>query len=242
MQTIRHDGLGGRGKMLIPRNGKYSNVVIWLHGLGDTYESWSEQMLSLDLKDTKFVLPNADQRSITLYQGQHAYGWSDVIALEMTADEDSVGYTASTYKIASIIQHEIDHGIPSSRILIGGFSQGGALALHIALRVQLQLAGCVALSAWLPLRDEYPSSMSPYSSSLHVLQVHGDMDNVVSYSWGYATHLLIKTLVTGIEPKFETITGLGHSSHPKELRLVADFITERFLAADSSSKSRKRAA
>jgi len=59
MQTIRHDGLGGRGKMLIPRNGKYSNVVIWLHGLGDTYESWSEQMLSLDLKDTKFVLPNA---------------------------------------------------------------------------------------------------------------------------------------------------------------------------------------
>ena len=98
-------------------------------------------------------------------------GWSDIIGLDIDSKEDFAGFNDSATRINSIIQAEVDKGIASSKILVAGFSQGGALALHVALRHPLQLAGCVALSTWLPLNEEYPAALSSSAANLHILQV-----------------------------------------------------------------------
>ncbi len=97
----------------------------------------------------------------------------------------------------------MDNGIDSTRIVVAGFSQGGALALHVSLRSPHQLGGCIALSTWLPLKDDYPRVLSPSAKSLKVLQIHGDEDLVVSHAWGKGSHQVLTKIVTS--PEFITI-------------------------------------
>ena len=111
----------------------------------------------------------------------------------------------SAARVERILQHELDKGIPPSKIVMAGFSQGGALALHVALRSKVSFGGCVALSTWIPLRDDYPTAMSQESRSLPVLQVHGDSDPVVGFEWGKRSHELLKSLISTPSPKFMTI-------------------------------------
>ena len=93
----------------------------------------------------------------------------------MEADEDKKGFEESTARVNALIKVELDKGIPSNKILVGGFSQGGALALHVALRSPATLAGCVALSSWLPFRKDYPAALSPTAKSLPIFQVSFEM-------------------------------------------------------------------
>ena len=110
--------------------------------------------------------------------------------------------------------------------MIAGFSQGGALALHTSLRSKHKLGGCIALSTWLPLRDDYPTAFSEYATSMPLLQIHGDRDNVVAYQWGEMSYNLLKTYITNasIAPKFVTIKGMGHSSDHEEINIVKEFL------------------
>lgn len=163
---------------MVPTSGKYSKVVLWFHGLGDEADGWSELMPNLGLEDTKFVLPTAQTLPITLNGGFKMTGWSDIIGLDLNSPEDKAGFDASAQRIDSIIKHEIANGISTNNIAIGGFSQGGALALHYSLRSAHSLNSCVALSTWLPLRDEYPLAMSSAAKSLPILQCHGEADQV----------------------------------------------------------------
>lgn len=98
-------------------------------------------------------------------------GWSDIYGLTVSDREDGPGFDESAARINTIIQQEIDKGVDPKRIVIAGFSQGGALALHTALRSPHALGGCVALSTWLPLRDAYPAAISPAAKGLKILQV-----------------------------------------------------------------------
>ena len=132
-------------------------------------------------------------------------GWSDIIELDKAADEDSEGLKKSSARVNRIIQKELDNGIAPAKIILGGFSQGGALALHTALRSDFSLGGCIALSTWLPLRADYPAAMTTQAALLPILQVHGDRDEVVEHSWGASSHMLLKTLVPNPIPIFETI-------------------------------------
>jgi predicted esterase len=131
----------------------------------------------------------------------------------------------SAARINRIIQKEIDGGVPSQRIVIAGFSQGGALALHAALRSQHSLGGCVALSTWVPFGKDYPAALSSTAASLKILQVHGDEDEVVSYKWGHQSHELLKTMITPA-PKLLTIEGMGHSADRQETMEVARFLRD----------------
>ena len=79
------------------------------------------------------------------------------------------------------------------------------LALHFSLRSKVALGGCIALSSWLPFRDDYPASLSPTAASLKIFQAHGDADNVVDHNWGFLSHSLLKTMIQQNEPKFLTI-------------------------------------
>lgn len=147
-------------------------------------------MSSLGLTDTKIILPNAPNRPISLNGGHRMPGWSvsngialhsprtflnwqrqDIIGLDMSTEEDRKGLDDSAIRVKSMIEAEISGGISADRIVVGGFSQGGALALHLGLRSSHKLAGCVAFSAWVPLHKDYPQALSETSKSLPILQV-----------------------------------------------------------------------
>ena len=162
---------GGKGITLTPRSGIYSKVVLWFHGLGDSADGWANMMPEFELENTKFILPTASSIPISINGGMEMNGWSDIHGLSMDAIEDRKGFDLAADRINVIIQSEIDKGIPASKIAIGGFSQGGALALHVSLRSPNTFAGCVALSTWLPLRDDYPDKLSSAAKSLPILQV-----------------------------------------------------------------------
>ena len=135
-----------------------------------------------------------------------AIAWSDIYGLTEEAKEDRDGFNESADRVNSIVQQEIDKGIDPKRIVLAGFSQGGAVVLHTALRSSHALGGCVALSTWLPLRDDYPVALSASAQeSLRILQVHGDSDTVVGYNWGLITHGLLRQMNFEHEPNFVTI-------------------------------------
>ena len=207
MQTIRNDGIGGRGITFVPKSGDYTNLVVWLHGLGDTADGWASMMPELKLDDTKFVLPTAKSRPIALnggapmpgetmfcvcsaatfvssypFNNMHltniriilyfkTLGWSDIYGLSSSDREDKEGFDESAARVNQIVQQEIDKGVKPARIVIAGFSQGGAVAFHTALRSPHALGGVVALSTWVPLRADYPAAFSPAAAHLPILQV-----------------------------------------------------------------------
>ncbi|KAJ1437657.1 lysophospholipase-like protein II [Ochromonadaceae sp. CCMP2298] len=224
MKTVRADGIGGRGITYVPKSGEYSGLLIFLHGLGDTADGWASLMPSLGLKDTKIVLPTADTIPISLNGGMPMPGWSDIYGLSDTDKEDEAGFNASAARVMAIVQQEIDSGkVLPSKVVLAGFSQGGAVALHTSMRCPLALGGVVALSTWLPVRASYPEKLSATASSLRIMQAHGDEDRVVGYKWGKNSHELLKTMVS-TPPAFHTIRGMGHSSDPGEMELVKAFL------------------
>lgn len=132
-------------------------------------------------------------------------GWFDIYDLDEDSPEDADGFADTSKRINAFIQAEIDKGVAPNRIVLAGFSQGGAVALHVSLRSEHSLGGCIALSTWLPFRSQYPDVLSSAATNLPVLQVHGDEDRVVSYPWGKGSHEVLKGLLTSPAPEFITI-------------------------------------
>ena len=217
----------GVGVTVTPANGAYRNVVVFCHGLGDTADGWASMVHMFGSDDTKYILPTAPTRPISLNGGMSMPGWSDVFGLHSNDKEDQEGFEQSKTRILKLIKEETDKNIPISRIAIGGFSQGGALALYTALTSSLNLAGVVALSTWLPLRDHVKVALTQEAKKLKILQVHGDADQVVAFQWGKeSTELLSKLLAS--PPHFISISGMGHHADEKEIADVRKFLRDIF--------------
>lgn len=226
LQTIRGDGHGGKGVQILPKDNSYENVVIFLHGLGDSCDGWSQLMPEFGLSKTKYILPSASSIPISINGGYEMPGWSDIFGLDMEAKEDRVGFDESKKRIEKLIDAEIEKGIEPRKIILGGFSQGGATSLHTGLRYKATLGGIVALSTWLPFRDDFPDALSQGGKNVPIFQVHGDQDAVVSFKWGKNTNDLLKTFMQ-IPPSFLTIQGMGHSSNPQEIRELKKFLESK---------------
>lgn len=232
LQGFRTDGIGGSGITLVPKDEKYNSVVVWMHGLGDTADGWASLMPMLDVKETKFILPTANQRPITLNGGYEMPGWSDIYGLDESSPEDADGFMESARRVEEIVLQEIENGIASENMVIGGFSQGGALALHYTLRSKYRFAGVAALSTWLPLRGDYPGVITDEAkSSLRLFQAHGSADEVVQLPWGKSSHLQLKEWVTNgksdtIKDDFQflEIQNMGHSSDQEEIDALRDVL------------------
>ena len=229
-QLGNDDGNGGDGIVLVPEDGSYDNVVIMMHGLGDTAYGWAPAMPALKLPRVKYVLPTAPTRPIALNGGMAMPGWFDIYGLEPSSPEDKEGFDEASARIEALIEIEEEHhGIPSSRVAVCGFSQGGAVALHVALRYAKPLAACVSMSSWLPLRDDYPRAFSEHAKGLPVLQCHGDADPVVPWAWGRGSY----DLLMGDELALSTVTwrdypGMQHSACNEEIDDVAEFLSQHF--------------
>ena len=157
---------GGSGIVLIPANGFYNKIIIWLHGLADTPDPWVNNMPQLGLENCKFILPQARSRPVMIYGQKVVNAWSDLFGMNPNVPEDKIGIEESADRIARLIHAEIDIGINPNRIAVIGFSQGGAIALHLSLRLPFAIGGCIALNGWLPLRQEYPAMLSHASRGI----------------------------------------------------------------------------
>lgn len=156
--------------------------------------------------------------------GMRMNSWFDLRSLDPNEPEDELGINAACKRIHELISDQEKMGVASERIMLGGFSQGGALALYSALKFPKKLAGVVALSCWLPLFRSFPAAASEANKSTPILQCHGDQDFVVPFSWGKASEMVLSSFVDKANYTFKEYAGLGHSSSAAELRDVAQFI------------------
>jgi phospholipase/carboxylesterase len=164
--------------------------VIWLHGLGADGHDFAPLVPHLELPATlgvRFVLPHAPVRAVSLNQGLRMRAWYDIKALSAGAIEDAAGIAESATRLQDYVQREREQGIPARRIVLAGFSQGGAMALHSALRYTESLAGVLALSAYLPLRESLATQASEANRNIPILMCHGRQDPVVSVQIGQAS-------------------------------------------------------
>ncbi|KAI3358823.1 hypothetical protein L3Q82_015220, partial [Scortum barcoo] len=136
----------------------------------------------------------------------------DLMGLSLDSPEDEAGIKKAAESIKAIIEHEAKNGIPPHRIILGGFSQGGALSLYTALTCQHQLAGVVALSCWLPLHQSFPSASSGHKN-IPILQCHGEMDVLIPLQIGALTAEKLKHIINPQMITFKTYHGLSHGSN-----------------------------
>ncbi len=136
--------------------GRPAASVIWLHGLGADGHDFVPIVPELRLPPepaVRFVFPHAPLRPVTINNGMRMRAWYDIVSLSATGPPDEAGIRASAESLERLIAREVGQGVPADRIVIAGFSQGGAIALHGALRHRARLAGVLALSTYLPLHD-----------------------------------------------------------------------------------------
>lgn len=154
--------------------------VIWLHGLGADGNDFVPVVKVLNLPYIRSVLPHAAYKKVTTNNGYEMRAWYDVFGFSVGSREDETGIRESQAYIESLIQREIDRGIPAKRIVLAGFSQGGAIALHTALRHQQPLAGVLALSTYLPLKASLAKEKSKANQHISIFMAHGTFDGVIS--------------------------------------------------------------
>jgi len=159
---------------------------------------------------------------VTINFRQTMSSWFDLASLEEFDKEDEAGMLSSAQAINQIITAEVDGGIPADKIVVGGFSQGCVMALLTGLTTERNIAGIVALSGWLPLRNKMKAMMSDHARNIPIFWGHGTDDPVVKYTWGKESVDRLKEL------KVKDVTfksyAMGHSSHPSEIRDLKEWL------------------
>jgi phospholipase/carboxylesterase len=161
--------------------------VIWMHGLGADGRDFEPLVPQLRLPKrlpVRFVFPQAPVRPVTINGHYPMRAWYDIVALAPNVAEDAAGISESSRRIHRYIERERAAGVDASRIVVAGFSQGGAVALHSALRFPERLGGVLALSTYLPLRERLVSEASAANRDLPILMCHGRFDPVLPLQFG----------------------------------------------------------
>jgi phospholipase/carboxylesterase len=209
--------------------GKAQASVIWLHGLGADGHDFEPLVPYLELPPdvgVRFVFPNAPQRAVTINTGMLMPAWYDIRGLDLRHDEDEIGIAASAIQIAALIEREVARGIDESRIALAGFSQGGAIALHVALRHPRPLAGVMALSTYLVLADRIAAERAPVSQALPIFMAHGTEDPMVAIDRGEASCRHLETL--GYTVEWHEYP-MAHEVCPAEVRDIARWLRARIV-------------
>lgn len=166
----------------IETSGPIRQAVIWLHGLGADGHDFAPIVQELQLPATRFIFPHAPYRPVTLNNGYEMRAWFDIYGLGGNDLQDLAGMQAMNLDIEALIDTQLKVGIPSERIVLAGFSQGGAMAAFCALPYRLRLGGLMMLSSYLPQKHHLPSQVSPANQNLPIFLTHGLYDDVISMS------------------------------------------------------------
>ena len=176
--------------------------MIWLHGLGADGNDFVPVVDELRLPPTlpiRFVFPHARARPVTINNGHVMRAWYDIAGGPRGVIEDEAGIRESENVVRGYLQRELDAGIPSQRLILAGFSQGGAIALQTGLRYPQPLGGIMALSTYLPLRNALAAEASPANRDLPILICHGTHDAVLPIALGSGTRDLLQSMGYQVE-------------------------------------------
>ena len=206
---------------------QHSGTLLFLHGLGDSGHGWAPVMQIIRQPHLKYICPHAPAQPVTLNMGMVMPSWFDIRALDASASEDEAGIKAAAAKVHDWLRAEEANGIPSHRIVLGGFSQGGGLALYAALTYDKPLAGVVGLSTWLPLHAQIAARVADGSipnKTTPILQGHGDADPLVLPAIGQLT----ASYIAAFNPNhsFKSYPAMGHSSCDQEISDLKAFLQQ----------------
>jgi predicted esterase len=217
-------------------------ALIFLHGLGDTPAGWSELESILPsmhsrLASLEYVFPAAPTIPLSINGGMRMPGWFDLYdwPIDVGSQDDPEGLTAGVAQIEAHVQKLNEQGIPPSKIVIGGFSQGGAVALLTAYRNSSgeAYAGCVGLSAW--LTEPETLNVPEAAKQTPMFWGHGTQDDKVLFpQQKFGVDKLRAQGVTVTDKSYD----MGHSSHPDEMQTFADFVDQRIFGKEGDESSK----
>ena len=178
-----------------------SHAVIWLHGLGADGNDFVQAVDAIPLPriGIRFVFPHAPMKPVTINGGFVMRAWYDILGPDLSARQDEHGIRASQLAVDALIAREAERGIPASRIVLAGFSQGGVIALHTGLRHGRKLAGIMALSAYLALHKTTQSERAGANELTSIFMAHGQSDPIVPISAGRLSRDFLKQLGYPVE-------------------------------------------
>ncbi|KAL1992849.1 hypothetical protein VTN49DRAFT_3605 [Thermomyces lanuginosus] len=241
--------MSSRAPFVVPALTKHTATVIMAHGLGDSGAGWMGLAQNWrrrgKFEEVSFVFPNAPMIPITVNFGATMPGWYDIAHLgpnmdieEAKKNQDEKGILRSRDYFNSLIKEEIEKGISPSRIILGGFSQGGVMSLFTGITNAHKLGGIFGLSCYLLLSDglkehlpngELPNQKTP------IFIAHGTDDSVVKYQFGEMTAKSLKE--RGFNVDFHTYHGLDHSADPMEIQDLENFIDKILSSKTEDSKA-----
>ncbi len=200
-------------------------AVIWLHGLGADGNDFAGLVPQLDLSGCppiRFVFPHAPSMPVTVNGGYVMPAWYDISGSNLVNRQDADGIARSMQAINALIEQEISRGIAPEAIVLAGFSQGCAIALHTGLRFGQRLAGIMALSGYLPLADRLAAERNLANATTPIFMAHGSQDPVVVPAWGESSRDHLSQL--GYPVQWHSYP-MAHSVHPREVADISAFLT-----------------
>jgi phospholipase/carboxylesterase len=201
--------------------------IIWLHGLGADGNDFAPivpELVSPSWPAVRFVFPHAPVQAVTINNGMAMRAWYDIYGFDLTAQQDESGMRASIQHVEALIAREHERGVPSERIVLAGFSQGGAIALAAGLRFPEKLAGIVALSTYLPMASKLATERSDANADIPIFWGHGTADPVVILQRGVDSRAALEAL--GYRVDWHTYV-MPHAVCPQEIADLKQWIGER---------------
>jgi phospholipase/carboxylesterase len=201
-----------------------TGTVLWLHGLGADGHDFAPivpQLVEPHERPLRFIFPHAPVRPVTINGGMAMRAWYDILGFNRGIPHDEVGIRASDAEVRALIQRENQRGIATNRIVLGGFSQGGAISLFSGPRYPEKLAGIMGLSCYLLLEDLLPAERTRVNFQTSVFLAHGTQDPVVELRRGTEAKQLLEA---GGYPVEWHAYPMPHSVCPQEIADIADWL------------------
>ena len=209
--------------------GEHTATVIWLHGLGADGHDFGPIVPELNLPQRsgiRFVFPHALSRPVTINSGFVMPAWYDIRDSDLSKGEDTQGIQDSARIINGFIGAEVNAGIPSARIVLAGFSQGGAMALYCGLRYPETLAGILALSTYLPLPKQLAQEAHTANRAVPIFMAHGLADPIIPVYQGWRSCTLLKALGY---PVVWCDYNMQHAVCPLEIADIGEWLKARLI-------------
>jgi phospholipase/carboxylesterase len=203
-----------------------THSVIWMHGLGANANDFVPIVAELRLAASpavRFVFPNAPVQPVTINNGMVMRSWYDIRVVNLMRREDAAGIRRSQTAIETLVRRENARGVATRRIVLAGFSQGCAMALHTGLRLSEKLAGIIGLSGYLPLADSFAAERHAAGADTPIFLAHGTHDPVIGLPQAEASRALL--IAQGHDVQWHTYP-MPHSVHPDEVRDIALFLKQ----------------
>lgn len=217
----------------IPAARTARSAIIFVHGLGDSGDGWSwfpqvvaQTGLLRSLPETNFVFPNAPSIPVSANGGMRMPAWFDIYEFgNPNAPKDVEGFMKSCNVLKELVLEQIKQNIPAERIIIGGFSQGAAVAMALLALLDIKIGGVVGLSGFCPADKAVREKVKSANFTTPAFQGHGDVDPVVPFAWGQETAELYKSLGFS-DWSFHKYSGVPHSTSEEELIDVVKFLAK----------------